>query len=126
MISMNENQLMENLNNDLTKRNYMALLACILNPKLTYSQALKLFDISDRSILEFEYSTKSLKKSKKNSYKKDYRKIKVIDTFTNEEFIFDSVYEAEIHTGIKKENIYVYIQRNILGKRRYSYSYYGI
>ncbi|MBS6025917.1 MAG: hypothetical protein KIB00_17735 [Paeniclostridium sordellii] len=117
------NSIVENqFNDDLTMRNYMALLACILNPKLNYKSSLKLFDISDRNEIEFDKENNALKKIKKIGCK-DYRKIKVIDTLTNEELIFNSVYEAESYTGIKKENIYVYIQRQILGKRRYKFSY---
>lgn len=120
------NSIVENqFNDDLTIRNYMALLACILNPKLSHNKSLKLFDISDKSEIKFDKENNTLKKSEKNVYK-NYRKIKVMDTLNNEELIFNSVYEAESYTGIKKENIYVYIQRQILGKRRYKFSYYKI
>lgn len=33
-------------NDDPTMRNYMALVACILNPKLTYSRAMNIFEIN--------------------------------------------------------------------------------
>ena len=122
---MNKHMTSKQFNNDLTIRNYMALLACILNPKLSHNKSLKLFDISDRSEIEFDKENNALKKAEKNVCK-DYRKIKVMDTLNNEELIFNSVYEAESYTGIKKENIYVYIQRKILGKRRYKFSYYEI
>ncbi|CEK35432.1 hypothetical protein UMC2_23881 [[Clostridium] sordellii] len=91
--------------------NYIALLSCILNPKLTPAMALKRIGIEDDN---------------KNKYngKSKFRKIKVIDTLTNKELIFDSVYEAEKYTGINKVNIYVYIKRDILGKKRYKFSYY--
>ena len=91
--------------------NYMALLACILDSKLTPAMALKRIGIEDDN------------KNKYNNNSK-FRKIKIIDTLTNKELIFDSVYEAEKYTGINKVNIYVYIKRDILGKKRYKFSYY--
>lgn len=103
---------------DIIIQNYMALLACILNPKLSSSSALKFFNISDSD----EIDSYALQKSKTNRISK-CREIKVLDTFTNEELLFKSVYEAEEYTGIKRESIYVYIKRNILGKRRFKFRY---
>lgn len=34
------------LNDDLTMRNYLALLVCIVNPKMTYSRVIRLFEIN--------------------------------------------------------------------------------
>lgn len=78
---MSKHTILKQFNDDLTTRNYMALLACILNPKLSHNKALKLFDIADRSTLEFDSTTKNFKKVK-NKLSKDYRKIKVIDIFS--------------------------------------------
>lgn len=119
---MSKNSIENVFNDDLIMRNYMALLACILNPKLKYNDSLKFFEISDRSNLEIDFKNNTIKKVKKNRYK-NYRKIKMLDTLTNEERIFESVCEVESQTGIKKENIYVYISKNVLGKRRYKFSY---
>lgn len=41
-------------NDDLTLRNYLALMACILNPNLSYNRALNLFEISDQISLEVD------------------------------------------------------------------------
>ncbi|CEK36664.1 hypothetical protein UMC2PCS14_00881 (plasmid) [[Clostridium] sordellii] len=111
-------------NDDLTLRNYLALMACILNPDLNHNRALNLFDISDKKSLEINPDSGSFKKSS-NKHNRDFKKIKVIDTLNNNEIIFNSVYEAENYTGIKKENIYVYIPRGILGGRRYKFYYYN-
>lgn len=110
-MKMNRNLIANQYNYDLTMLNYMALLACILNPKLSVSSSLRLLSISNNYEID-----------NKKSYK-NYRKVKVIDIVTSEEFIYDSIYEAESYTGIKKENIYVYIKRNIRGKRRFKFSY---
>lgn len=120
---MSKNLIAYQFNDDITIRNYMALLACILNPKLNYNTSLRIFDISNKNKLKIDSTSDSLRVFGKKY--KHYRKIKVIDTFTNERLIFDSVYEAESYTGIKKENIYVYIPRNILGKSRYKFTYYN-
>lgn len=34
------------LNDDLTIRNYLALMTCIINPRMTQSKAVKLFEIN--------------------------------------------------------------------------------
>lgn len=94
---------------DKTIENYMALMACILNPKLSGNKALRIFGLIENNEC-----------SNRNS---NYKKIKVLDTFSNEEKIFESVYEVEKYTGISKINIYIYIYRKVLGKNRYRFTY---
>lgn len=110
-----KNQIKDDL-----KSNYMALLACILNNNLSSSSSLRLLGVLSKSDTEFESRGNTSQKDSNKSYKK----VKVIDILTNKEFIFNSIHEAEEYTGIKKDNIYVYIPRNIAGKRRYKFSYY--
>lgn len=106
-------------NDDLTMRNYFALLACILNDNLSRNRSLNLFGISYNDELN-----SNCKENKKVFEKcKKLRKIKVLDVLNNEEKIFNSVHEAELYTGIKRESIYIYIPRGVLGKRRYKFSY---
>lgn len=111
----------KNQGKDDLKNNYMALLACILNNNLSSSSALRILGVLNKSDIEMDSRGNKLHKYPN----KNYRKVKVIDVLTNKEFIFDSIYEAEEYTGIKKDNIYVYIPRNIAGKRRYKFSYYN-
>lgn len=37
------------INDDLTMRNYLALYVCIMNPKIKYLEALRLFEINRKS-----------------------------------------------------------------------------
>lgn len=120
---MSKNLIKSQLNDDLIILNYLALLACILDPKLTCNKSLILFGIANKNELEFDSNTNTFKKFNTRLYK-NYKKIEVIDILNNENLIFESIHDAESYTGIKKENIYVYISKNILGKRRYKFNYY--
>lgn len=93
---------------DLTMRNYLALYACIVNPKLSYNRALNIFEIPS-----------SYKNTREKNSDLGY-KVKVIDTWTNESIICEDVNEVRELLGLNQKDIYAYIEIGYLHKQRYS------
>ena len=89
---------------DLTMRNYLALYACIVNPKLSYNRALNIFE--------------SYKNTREKNSDLGY-KINVIDTWTDESIVCEDVNEVRELLGLNQKDIYAYIEIGYLDKKRY-------
>lgn len=91
--------------------NYMALLACILNPKLTIGKAVKhivLDDIKDSGVREY----------KRTNQKHNY-KVKVLDEVENKEIEFDNLSDCCEFLNMRRADITTYIKHNRLFRKRY-------
>lgn len=120
---MNKNLYYNAFNDDLTMRNYMALMACILNPRLRKTDALKIFGIRDNDKLEVDPVDGQLKKVSVRNQK--YRnKIRVKDVISGEEKICESIREAEVYTKVDRNYIYTYMKKDIAYKKRYKFYVY--
>ncbi|WP_343102041.1 hypothetical protein [Romboutsia sp. MSSM.1001216sp_RTP31141st1_G3_RTP31141_220114] len=92
-------------NDDLTMRNYLALYACIINPKLSYNRALAIFEIPrDKKI---------------NNINSKNEIIHVMDIYTKKKYIFTSREDLEIKTGIKPKYVSIYYSKKFNFKNRY-------
>ncbi|MBN8046916.1 hypothetical protein J0A94_03680 [Paraclostridium bifermentans] len=94
--------------------NYMALLACILNPKLSIGKAVKyitLEDVKDKNGGEYRQPSKPRKKHR-------YR-VKVIDEVENKEYDFDNLTDCCEFLNIRRADITTYIKLNRRFKKRY-------
>lgn len=91
--------------------NYMALLACILNPKLTVGKAIKhivLENIKDSETREY----------KRTNQKHNY-KVKVLDEVENKEIEFDKLSDCCEFLNMRRADITTYIKHNRLFRKRY-------
>ncbi|WP_250674930.1 hypothetical protein LZ906_006605 [Paraclostridium ghonii] len=94
--------------------NYIALLACILNPKLSIGKAIKyitLEDAKDKQGGEYRPPSKPRKKH-------EYR-AKVIDELENKEYEFDNLGDCCEFLNMRRADITTYIKRNRRFKKRY-------
>ncbi|WP_250673521.1 hypothetical protein LZ906_007765 [Paraclostridium ghonii] len=94
--------------------NYMALLACILNPKLSIGKAIKyitLEEIKDKKGGEYRQPSRPRKDNK-------YR-VKVIDEVENEEYEFCNLGDCCKFLNMRRADITTYIKLNIRFKKRY-------
>lgn len=91
--------------------NYMALLACILNPKLTIGKAVKhivLENIKDSETREY----------KRTNQKHNY-KVKVLDEVESKEIEFDNLDDCCEFLNMRRADITTYIKNNRLFRKRY-------
>lgn len=91
--------------------NYMALLACILNPKLSIGKAIKyitLEDVRDKSGGEYRKTRQSYK-----------CRVKVIDEVENKDYDFDNLGDCCEFLNIRRADITTYIKHNRKLKKRY-------
>ncbi|GIM32743.1 hypothetical protein [Paraclostridium bifermentans] len=94
--------------------NYMALLACILNPQLSIGKAVKyitLEDVKDKKGGEYRQPSKARQSQK-------YR-VKVIDEVENKEYDFDNLTDCCEFLNIRRADITTYIKHNRRFKKRY-------
>lgn len=91
--------------------NYMALLACILNPKLTIGKAIK------HIVLE-NIKDSETKKTKRTNQKHNY-KVKVLDEVESKEIEFDNLSDCCEFLNMRRADITTYIKHNRLLKNRY-------
>lgn len=95
--------------------NYMALLACILNPKLTIGKAVK--HIVLENIKDFE-----TKKTKRTNQKHNY-KVKVLDEVETKAIEFNNLDDCCEFLNMRRADITTYIKHNRLFKKRYRIQY---
>lgn len=94
--------------------NYMALLACILNPKLSIGKAIKYITLEDvKDINNGEY-----RQSSKQRQKHEYR-VKVMDEVKNEEREFNNLDDCCEFLNMRRADITTYIKHNSLFRKRY-------
>lgn len=91
--------------------NYMALLACILNHKLTIGTAVK--HIALDNIKESE-----TRKYKRTNQKHNY-KIKVLDEVESKEIEFNNLSDCCEFLNMRRSDITTYIKNNRLFRKRY-------
>lgn len=118
-------------NDDKTMRNYMALMACILNPKLTHSRAVRIFSLNcegdKRNSLYCEIQCED--KYKKQEVVKDkpcldidkVDKLNVLDTKTNTYCEFDNIKSLEKALGIDKKQVKKYLESGELFLNQYKF-----
>lgn len=92
--------------------NYMALLACILNKKLTVSKAISL--IALQSVVD---SRNGFKEPKGDELYKC--RAKVIDTQTNKEYVFNTLSDCCRFLNLDRKQITNYIKTEHLVRGRY-------
>lgn len=91
--------------------NYMALLACILNPKLSIGKAIRNITLDETKNSEGgEYR----KTKQKHNYK-----VKVLDEVENKEIEFDNLSNCCEFLNMRRADITTYIKHNRLFKKRY-------
>lgn len=93
---------------DLTMRNYLALYACIVNPKLSYNRALAIFEINS------EVKSKNLLRKSRMGYK-----VKITDIHTKEILICEDSIEIQELIGINQRAVSIYIKHGYLYNKRY-------
>lgn len=91
--------------------NYMALLACILNPKLTIGKAIK------HIVLE-NIKDSETKKTKRTNQKHNY-KVKVLDEVESKEIEFDNLSDCCEFLNMRRADITTYIKHNRLFRKRF-------
>ncbi|MDU6113792.1 MAG: NUMOD1 domain-containing DNA-binding protein [Paeniclostridium sordellii] len=97
---------------DLTD-NYMALLACILDPKLSIGKAVKYIALDDSKDPEGgDY--RKVKPKQNHNYK-----VKVLDEVENKEIEFDNLSNCCEFLNMRRADITTYIKHNRLFKKRY-------
>lgn len=93
--------------------NYMALLACILNPKLSIGKAIKCITLDNSKDAEVgEY--RKVKPKQNHNYK-----VKVLDEFENKEIEFDNLSDCCEFLNMRRADITTYIKHNRLFRKRY-------
>ncbi|CEQ04110.1 group I intron endonuclease [[Clostridium] sordellii] len=93
--------------------NYMALLACILNPKLSIGKAIKCITLDDPKDAEArEY--RKVKPKQNHNYK-----VKVLDEVENKEIEFDNLSNCCEFLNMRRADITTYIKHNRLFRKRY-------
>lgn len=91
--------------------NYMALLACILNPKLSIGKAIRNITLDEAKDSEGgEYR----KTKQKHNYK-----VKVLDEVENKEIEFDNLNNCCEFLNMRRADITTYIKNNRLFRKRY-------
>ncbi|MCJ8342841.1 MAG: NUMOD1 domain-containing DNA-binding protein [Cetobacterium sp.] len=122
-------------NDDLTIRNYMALTACILNPKLTQSRAIRMFSLNCEADKRNRlYSEKRSKYKFDNKPKKQeiikiklcldidkVNKLNVLDIKTNTYCEFDNIKSLEKTLGINKKQVKKYLESEELFLDQYKF-----
>ena len=118
-------------NDDLTMRNYMALTACILNPKLTHSRAVRIFNLNcegdKRNGLycenqcEDKIKTQEVVKVKPCLDIDKVNKLNVLDTKTNTYCEFDNIKSLEKTLGIDKKQVKKYLESEELFLNQYKF-----
>ena len=93
--------------------NYMALLACILDSRLTIGQAIKYITLDDYRDTEGG-NYKKVKRRQNHNYK-----VKVIDEVENKEIEFDKIYDCCKFLNMRRADITTYIKHNRLFRKRY-------
>lgn len=91
--------------------NYMALLACILNPKLTIGKAVK-------HIVLDNIKDSETKKTKRTNQKHNY-KVKVLDEVETKTIEFDNLDDCCEFLNMRRADITTYIKNNRLFRKRY-------
>lgn len=110
-------------NDDKTMRNYMALMACIINPKLTHSRAVRIFSLNcegdKRNSLYCE--NKEIVNIKPRLDIDKVNKFKVLDNKTNTYCEFDNIKKLEKTLGINKKQIKKYLESEELFLNKYKF-----
>lgn len=97
---------------DLTD-NYMALLACILDPSLSIGKAVKYIALDDSKDPEGgDY--RKVKPKQNHNYK-----VKVLDEVENKEIEFDKLSDCCEFLNMRRADITTYIKHNRLFRKRY-------
>lgn len=122
-------------NDDKTMRNYMALLACILNPKLTHSRAVRIFSLNcegdkRNSLFSEKQGENQCKDKLKNQEVVKVKpcldidkanKFNVLDTKTNTYCEFDNIKKLEKTLGIDRKQFKRYLESEELFLNQYKF-----